>query len=96
MSAEDKIIEEVYGVPYEELDEVQQDSIDRILDDMPDSLFDVIEGEHLTPQMVQDAMNETFEKMEDTDGFTEEHLNGAAIFAKGLEKRLGLRDSSDG
>jgi hypothetical protein len=80
--AEQRIVKEVYGVPYDDLGYTQQDIIDGVLEDMPDAVLEIINGDHFTGDDVQDAMNEVFETMEDQDDFSEEKLNGAAIFAK--------------
>lgn len=85
------VIEAVWAVPYDELDESTQRRARKILGNQPEPLRDLLRGDHYTGEMIDDAFEHVFEGMQE-HGFKEANIDGAAIFAKGVRKRLGLEE----
>lgn len=86
MNLESRVIEESYGALPEELDEDTRARAKDIVRGMPEPIRDLLNEDHFTEAMIKNAMNETFTRMEEQ--YEGEMMDGAAIFAKGLEVRI--------
>jgi hypothetical protein len=84
-----------YHTSFDEMDDWKQEQFLRILDDMPERLRAGLDNEIVSKKQLKRGMGEVFEGMVEQEDMPKEWKDGAAVFAKGMEKKFGLGDVND-